>query len=589
MAARRSTGRRKSPLAPLIRKFAPLLPIVAGLGLLASLLEGAGIGLFIPLLSLVLSNAVPAGIPEPIRSLASWFAGFDTQTGMILLGSAIFGLILLKGIVQAANESLVAWIEGQVGRQLRDRLIDRLLTLDYPFFLKNDPVRLTRILSTDSWFVLEATRSLLSLIPAAAGLLVFSVLLAILNLGLFLVVIVGAAAVQAALYLAERRQQRLSSRFTASHHLLWERLLTLVQAPRVIRLFGQQRRERERSAAATERLRRSIAAGDYQTAVVHPFVDAMVALLFLVVLLAGYWSGMSIPEITAFILLLTRAQPHAKTISRARLGIASFHGSIEEVDWLLSQNPLSTPNAGASADIGFDRPIVFDNVSYTYPNGGVALDNVSLSIEPGIANALIGPSGSGKTTLVNLLCRLVEPQSGQIRIGDDPVEPLDLEAWRGHIAVAGQDSELVSGTVADNISYGRPDATAAEVEDAARAAGAHQFVATLPQGFDTPVGPDGLSLSGGQRQRIGLARALLRNPDLLILDEATNAVDALSEAEIMALIAEHRYFRTMLIISHRKTTLSACQRGIVLDDGKVTEQGPLAGLAYFKAMAGPSE
>ena len=103
------------------------------------------------------------------------------------------------------------------------------------------------------------------------------------------------------------------------------------------------------------------------------------------------------------------------------------------------------------------------------------------------------------------------------------------------------------------------------------------------------VGPDGLSLSGGQRQRIGLARALLRNPDLLILDEATSAVDALSEAEIMTLIAEHRYFRTMLIISHRKTTLSACQRGIVLDNGTVTEDGPLAGLAYFKAMAGPSE
>jgi len=191
--------------------------------------------------------------------------------------------------------------------------------------------------------------------------------------------------------------------------------------------------------------------------------------------------------------------------------------------------------------------------------------------------------------LVNLLCRLVEPEAGDIRLGDGAIDRFGPNQWRHRIAVAGQDNELVSGTVAENIAYGRPDASIAEIEAAARAVGADSFIAALPQGYDTLVGLHGLSLSGGQRQRIGVARALLRNPDLLILDEATSAVDALSDREIVKLATEHRHFRTLLIVSHRKTTVAACELGIVLSDGRVAEAGRLADLAYFQRMAGAGD
>lgn len=585
--ARHLADRLKWPLAPLNGTIAPFLPVVAILGLLASVLEGAGIGLFIPLLAVLMSESVPPGIPEPIRSLASLFAGYDPQTRVVLLGAAIFALILLKSVVQAASQCLVVWIEGRVGAEIRNGLANRLLSADYSFFLKNDPVRLTRILSTDSWFVLQATRALLALIPAAAGLLVFGVLLAMLNLRLFAIAALGAVIVLAGLYFAERSQRRLSTDFTASHHRLWERFITLLEAPRVIRLFGQQRRERESVARATEELRQRKIAGDTQPAIVHPIVDAAVALLFIIILLAGYWSGTSIPEITAFVLLLTRAQPHAKAISQARLAVASFHGPLREVDWLLSQHTAPLPEPSGSSAFRLDRPIAFDNVAYSYPDGTRALEGVTVAIEPGVATAILGPSGSGKTTLVNLLCRLIEPQGGEIHHGKDRLAAIPLETWRDRIAVTGQDSELVIGTVAENIAYGRPEAARVEIENAATAAGAHKFIMDLPQGYDTRLGPDGFSLSGGQRQRIALARAVLRHPDLLILDEATSAVDALTEAEIMTLIAEHRHFRTMLVISHRKTTITACDQGIVLDNGTVAEAGPLPNLRYFKEMAGP--
>jgi len=582
----RAGGRRKWPLADIRRRILPFVPLVAVLGLLASLLEGAGIGLFVPLLALLLNEPAAANLPEPLRAIASLFTGAGVANRTLVLGAGIVGLILLKNVVQAVNECLLVSIKGRIGRDIRNGLAEALLSVDYAFFLKQNAARLTRIVSTDSWYVVEAAHSALTLIPATTALLVFGALLALLNFKLFLVVAIGGAAIQGSIYLFERRQQRLSYEFTASTQDLWQRHLTVLQAPRVIRLFGQQRREQQRAAAAIERLWQSLRATSYLNAIVQPAVDALIALLFLTVLLAGYWSGMSIPAITAFLLLMTRAQPHAKTIGRARIGIATYQGSIHEVDWLMSQGKAVRTVVAPDRDPRLDRPISFDKVSFAYPNGGRGLDQASFTIEPGITTALLGESGAGKTTLINLLCRLVDADSGTIRLGDEAIDTIDRASWRRRIAIAGQDSDLVTGTVAENIAYGRPDAPFVEIEAAARATGADAFIAALPQGYDTPVGPQGINLSGGQRQRVGVARALLLNPDLLIFDEATNAVDALSDMEIMKLASEHHHFRTLVIVSHRKTTVAACQRGIVLDQGKVVEAGPLAGLAYFRQMAG---
>jgi subfamily B ATP-binding cassette protein MsbA len=579
-------GARKWPLADVRRKYLPYIPLVAVLGLIASTLEGAGIGLFIPLLGVLLAGPAGAHLPQSLVALLSMFDGGGARDRTILLGTAILGLILLKNLVQALNGCLLAWLGARIGADVRKRLAKSLLNVDYSFFLKHDIARLTRIMATDSWFVVEAARSALALIPAAASLLVFGALLAWLNLKLFLLVLLGAALVQALIYWFEQRQQRLSHQFTASTESLMQRLLVLLQAPRVIRLFGQERREEQRADEAIDTLRRNLLGSSYLTAFIHPAVEALIAILFLVILLAGYWGGMSVPAITAFLLLLTRTQPHARTISQARLGIASFERSLQEVDWLVAQSGAAGTGGGNATQPRLDQPITFCDVTFAYPNGATGVDRLSCTIEPGLATALLGESGSGKSTLINLLCGLIEPQAGGIRIGQNSITDYDRQSWRRRIALAGQDIDLVSGSVAENIAYGRPDASLAEIQAVARAAGANEFIAALPEGYDTPVTLQGLSLSGGQRQRLGLARALLLNPDLLILDEATSAVDALSDREIVKLATEHRHFRTLLVVSHRKTTVAACERGIVLQDGRVVEAGRLADLSYFQRMAG---
>jgi subfamily B ATP-binding cassette protein MsbA len=188
--------------------------------------------------------------------------------------------------------------------------------------------------------------------------------------------------------------------------------------------------------------------------------------------------------------------------------------------------------------------------------------------------AVVGGSGAGKSTLLYLLARLYDPTAGEIRVDGVPLPELDLAAWRSRLAFAGQDLELMGDTVRANIAFGRSGATLDEIVAAARQGDAHGFISELPQGYDTRIGERGLRLSAGQRQRIGLARALVRKPEILILDEATNALDSLSERVIQHALEQLAGNLTMIVVAHRLSTIRLANHVIVLDEGRLVEQGP---------------
>lgn len=215
----------------------------------------------------------------------------------------------------------------------------------------------------------------------------------------------------------------------------------------------------------------------------------------------------------------------------------------------------------------------FEHVSFAYRPDQPVLDDVSFSVSPGETVALVGPSGAGKTTVVSILGRLYEASSGHVFVDDVDIAAMSLRKLREQIAVVPQDSLLLSGTIAENIQYGRLDATRAEVEQAAHQAGSGQFIAGLPRGFDTELGDLGAGLSGGERQRISIARAFLKDAPILILDEPTSALDPLTERAILAAMRELRRHRTTFIIAHRMSTVRDADRIIVLDQGAVTATG----------------
>jgi ATP-binding cassette subfamily B protein len=217
--------------------------------------------------------------------------------------------------------------------------------------------------------------------------------------------------------------------------------------------------------------------------------------------------------------------------------------------------------------------VVLRDVTFAYGDGAPSLRDVSLDVEAGTTVALVGATGSGKTTLVQLLPRLYDPQAGTVSIDGADVRDVDVRSLRREIAVVDDDPFLFSDTVAGNIAYARPDATREEIERAAERAQAAGFIAELPDGYDTRVGERGLTLSGGQRQRIAIARALLADPRILVLDDATSSVDASTEREIKAALREVMAGRTTFVIAHRLSTIALADEIVVLERGRIIARG----------------
>jgi ATP-binding cassette subfamily B protein len=222
----------------------------------------------------------------------------------------------------------------------------------------------------------------------------------------------------------------------------------------------------------------------------------------------------------------------------------------------------------------------FDAVSFRYPSRPEVqvLDGVTLDVQPGERVALVGPSGAGKSTLVALLLRFYDPEKGRVLIDERDARHYDLHELRSQMATVPQDVLLFGGTIAENIAYGRPGASQAEVEAAAREANAHDFIAAFPEGYRTRVGERGVQLSGGQRQRVAIARAILRDPAILLLDEATSSLDSESERLVLEALDRLMQGRTAIIIAHRLSTVRGADRIFVLKDGRVIEAGTHAEL-----------
>jgi ATP-binding cassette subfamily B protein len=282
--------------------------------------------------------------------------------------------------------------------------------------------------------------------------------------------------------------------------------------------------------------------------------------------------GLSLGNFTAFytylLMLIAPMRILGTALGMAQRAVASGNRMFE----ILDREPRIVSAADAPPLPDGPGRVWLRDVSLTYRDVP-ALRDVDVEVEPGSTVALVGPSGSGKTSLVALLARLYDPTAGSVEIDGADIRDVELRSLRSQVAFVADDSFLFSASVAENIAYARPGASGEDIERAARRAQAHGFIVALPDGYDTEIGERGLTLSGGQRQRIAIARALVANPRILVLDDATSSVDARTEAAIRRGLTEAMAGRTTFIVAHRLSTISLADEVIVLDAGRVVDRG----------------
>ena len=351
---------------------------------------------------------------------------------------------------------------------------------------------------------------------------------------------------------------------------------------RLVRAYGLEARERERLGASfADRIRLFLKLVSQQ-ARVDPILEVLGGLAIAAVLVFGVWminqGRVSAGEIVAVLTGLLILAPRLRALGTMNNVVQEMQASLDRIYAVADMKSRVTERPNAITLDRVDGAVGFEDVHLTYADGTQALRGVSLSAQPGERIALVGPSGGGKTTVLNLVPRLMDAASGTVRVDGHDVRDVTLESLRRHVALVSQHVTLFSGTVAENIRLGRPGATDAEVEAAARAADAHDFIAALPHGYATELGEAGGTLSGGQRQRLSIARALLRDAPILLLDEATSALDAESEAKVQAALDRLSQGRTTLVVAHRLSTIAGADRVYVIEDGRVVEEGTEAQL-----------
>ncbi|MFZ0789233.1 MAG: thiol reductant ABC exporter subunit CydD [Chromatiaceae bacterium] len=363
-----------------------------------------------------------------------------------------------------------------------------------------------------------------------------------------------------------RRLARLSARF-----------LDVIQGLTTLKLFNASRREAEVVARISDDYRRSTMAvlrvAFLSSLALEFFATAGVAVIAVSVGFRLFWGEMDF--LTGFFVLLLAPELY---LPLRNLG-TQYHarmvaiGAAERIIEVL-EAPSIAPNPadGPTPDLS-KASIQLRDVAFSYPGNRRALNRVTLEIRPGERLALVGPSGSGKSTVVKLLLGFVQPDLGELLVGDTPLRGLDIEDWRRHLAWVPQTPRLFHGSLLANIRLGRPDATMDQVREAARLARADAFIDRLPEGYETQVGEGGQGLSGGEIRRIALARAFLRDTPLVILDEATASLDPRSEQEVAAGIESLAQGRTLLVIAHRLKTVRSADRVLVLNAGRIEEEG----------------
>lgn len=536
-------------------------------------------GILAAFVAMGLNAAADAYLITMLQPLIDNGFGDQNRAFLKVMAFIVVGLIFARGITSFISNYCLAWVSGKVVMAMRQKVFKHLMFMPVTFFDQNSSGKLLSRITYDSEQIASSSSNALYSVVREGAYIIFLVsIMFYQSWRLSLVLFIIAPIIAVLIRVVTKRFRELSRNMQESMGNMTESAEQMLRGHKVVLSFGGQAVEEDRFNRSSNDMRRKGMKMMAATAISDPIIQVIASLALAVVLfIAGSPSligeNLTAGEFAAVIGALMGILRPLKTLTNVN---AQFQRGMAACQTLFTLFDLPTEqDNGKYQTERAQGDIRFENVSFTYyGKEKPALKNISFHLPAGKTVALVGRSGSGKSTIANLITRFYEIDSGEILLDDRNIKDYQLNNLRAQCAIVSQQVHLFNDTIANNIAYAAQDKySRAQIEQAARAAYAMEFIENMPQGLDTVIGENGVNLSGGQRQRLAIARALLRNSPVLVLDEATSALDTESERAIQAALDELQKDRTVLVIAHRLSTIENADEILVVDQGEIIERG----------------
>lgn len=498
---------------------------------------------------------------------------------MFMLAGGVALIFIVKGIATYFQIVILSKAGNNIIAKTQSSIFSRILQQDLNFFIRFPSSDLVMRLTNNA----QAARTAMDLILTSAIRDLFSLV------GLIIVMfiqqpilslvsfILGPAAFIGVRYLTNKVRHIMQQELTAFAKII-ESVQEASTGVRIIKAFGLEDHMRKRMDLQVTQVEHRANSIARLSAATSPIMETLSGLAIAgVIALSGLWvvGGSQTPgELMSFITALLLAYEPAKRLARMRVNLESAMVGVRMMYEIKDHPIMLTEAENAQPVPPGGGEIIFDNVGFSYDENKPLFKNLDLVFPAGKTTALVGASGGGKSTIINLVMRMFDPDEGAITVNGLDLRQVSFESLRAHMSYVGQDTFLFNGTVRDNLELGRQGATEEEIIEAAKAAHAHDFIMNMNNGYDSLVGENGGNLSGGQKQRLAIARAMLRDADILILDEATSALDSYAESLVQDALKRLTKDRTTIVIAHRLATITSADNIVVLENGKILEQGP---------------
>lgn len=541
------------------------------------------------IIAMILGALTTLAVPWIIRNIIDEVLAAKNLVALNWIAFGILVLFFLRGVFSYLQGYLMSYIANRVIIDIRNEVYARVQRLSLRFFDTRKTGSLMSRLTNDIGALQTAiVDNFVNIVKESVILIGSLVGMVILHWRLTLLCIIIVPLVSITIKYFGRKLKK-------SGHMMQERIADVtshlqetIGGIRVVKSFFREDYEIARFRQINQASFGAAMKAARQSSQLSPVIEFIAAIAVTAIIWYGGWSvidgELTAGELIAFLIYAINLANPVRRLSALYGDIQRSMAAGERVFALLDETPDIREKADAIALPVLRGEVVFDAVHFRYEPSKEVLSGISFHAEPGQKIALVGPSGSGKSTIANLIPRFYDVTAGAIRIDGHDVRDVTLASLREQIGIVPQDTALFNTTIEENIRYGRLDATAEEVAAAVRAANAEEFVRQLPQGLQTPIGDRGLVLSGGQRQRIAIARALLKDPRILILDEATSALDTESEQLVQAALERLMIGRTAFIIAHRLTTIQDADHILVIDRGRIVESGTHQSLLALHGM-----